>query len=246
MLETFTLAQLLLVAVTALAAQVIGGLAGYGTGLLMPLVLVPLIGAPAVVPVIGLSAIITNATRVATFRGAVDLRKVLLVSLAALPTTALGAWGYSLLSGRGAAILIGLMLMLLVPARRIFARMRLRLGENGLIVSGAVYGLISGGTSGAGVMLISLLMGAGLAGIQVIATDAAISFVLGFAKTGVFLGAGALTPQLCMLALLIGVMATPGTLIAKWLARHFSTRVHDVVLEAAIVIGALVLLVRNL
>ena len=58
MFETFTLAQLALVAVTALAAQVIGGLAGYGTGLLMPLVLVPLIGAQAVVPVIGLSAII--------------------------------------------------------------------------------------------------------------------------------------------------------------------------------------------
>ena len=61
MFEDFTLAQLLLVAVTALAAQIIGGLAGYGTGLLMPLVLVPLIGAQAVVPVVGLSAIITNA-----------------------------------------------------------------------------------------------------------------------------------------------------------------------------------------
>lgn len=245
-METFTLAQLALVAVTALAAQVIGGLAGYGTGLLMPLVLVPLIGAQAVVPVIGLSAIITNATRMVTFREAVDVRKAVLVSLVALPTTAVGAWGYSLLSGRGAAILIGLMLVLLVPARRTFARLRLRLNESALLVSGAAYGLISGGTSGAGVMLLSLLMGAGLSGAQVIATDAAISFILGFAKTGVFLEAGALTPELCILALLIGIMATPGTLIAKWLAQQFSTRVHDVMLEAAVVIGALVLLARNL
>ena len=40
--------QLVLIAVTALGAQIVGGIAGYGTGLLMPLVLVPLIGAEAV------------------------------------------------------------------------------------------------------------------------------------------------------------------------------------------------------
>lgn len=39
--------QLLLVAVMALFASIIGGLAGYGTGALMPLVLVPLVGALA-------------------------------------------------------------------------------------------------------------------------------------------------------------------------------------------------------
>jgi membrane protein YqaA with SNARE-associated domain len=40
-----SLLQLLLVAIVALLASVLGGLAGYGTGALMPLVLVPLIGA---------------------------------------------------------------------------------------------------------------------------------------------------------------------------------------------------------
>ena len=48
--------QLLLVAGVALFAAIIGGLAGYGTGALMPLVLVPLIGAEPVVPIIALSA----------------------------------------------------------------------------------------------------------------------------------------------------------------------------------------------
>lgn len=246
MFEHFTLAQLLLVAITALGAQIVGGLAGYGTGLLMPLVLVPLIGAQAVVPVIGLSAIITNATRVVTFLKGVDLRKVVIISAAATPTTALGAWAYSLLSGRGAAILIGVMLIVLVPLRRLAARWRMRLGEAAMAVGAAVYGLLVGGTSGSGVMLISILMGAGLSGMQVIATDAAISFLLGFVKTGVFAYAGALPPQLWLLAAIIGVMATPGTLIAKWLATKFSASVHDVILETAIIIGALVLLIRNL
>jgi uncharacterized membrane protein YfcA len=58
-----SLLQLLLVAGVALFASVIGGLAGYGTGALMPLVLVPLIGAEPVVPIIAISSIFTNLSR---------------------------------------------------------------------------------------------------------------------------------------------------------------------------------------
>jgi uncharacterized membrane protein YfcA len=246
MFDEFTLAQLTLVAVCALGAQIVGGIAGYGTGLLMPLVLVPLVGAQAVVPIIGVSAIITNATRVATFREGLDLRKAVIISAVALPTTALGAWLYSLLSGRGASILIAVMLIVLVPIRRIATHLQMRLHEPGMALAGVGYGLLLGGTSGSGVLLISILMSAGLSGMQIIATDAAISFVLGFVKTGVFALAGALPPPLWLLALLIGLMATPGTLIAKWLARRFSARFHDTILEAGIIAGGVILLVRNL
>jgi len=46
-----SLAQLALVAIVALFAAVVGGMSGYGTGALMPLVLVPLVGAEPVVPI---------------------------------------------------------------------------------------------------------------------------------------------------------------------------------------------------
>ena len=246
MLADLTLVQLAVIALTAFGAQILGGLAGYGTGLLMPLVLVPILGAPAVVPVIGLSAIITNATRVAAFREALDLRKVVIVSIAALPFTALSAWGYTLLTGKGAPILIGIMLIVLVPARRFFEHLKLTLSERGLAYSSVGYGLIMGGTSGSGVMLLSMLMATGLTGTQVIATDAAISFLLGFIKTGVFAGFGALDLKLVLVALLIGIMATPGTLTAKWMARHFSVRVHTLILEAGIIVGGSVLIWRAL
>jgi len=40
-------------------SAVAGGVAGYGTGALMPLVLVPLVGAAPVVPIIAISAMFT-------------------------------------------------------------------------------------------------------------------------------------------------------------------------------------------
>ncbi len=246
MLADLTLAQLAIVAVTAFAAQILGGLAGYGTGLIMPVVLVPLVGAPAVVPIIALSAIITNATRVAAFRESLDLRKTAIVSIIAFPFVALGAWGYTQLTGKGAAIFIGAMLIVLVPARRFFEHLRLALSERGLAYASAGYGVIMGGTSGSGVMMLSMLMAAGLTGTQVIATDAAISFLLGLAKTGVFAGFGALDGKLVVLALLIGIMATPGTLTAKWMVRRFSARVHTLILEAGILLGGSLIIWRAL
>lgn len=246
MLPDLTVAQLAIVAATAFVAQIIGGMAGYGTGLLMPLVLVPLVGAPAVVPIIAFSAIITNATRVAAFRESLDRRKTAIVSVIALPFVALGAWGYTQLTGKGAAIFIGVMLIVLVPARRFFEHLKLRLSERGLAYASAGYGVIMGGTSGSGVMMLSLLMATGLTGTQVIATDAAISFLLGFAKTGVFASVGALDAKLMLISLLIGIMATPGTLTAKWMVRRFSTRVHALILEAGIIFGGGMLIWRAL
>jgi uncharacterized membrane protein YfcA len=110
--------QLLLVAGVALLASVIGGLAGYGTGALMPLVLMPLIGAEPVVPIIAISSIFTNFSRFVAYIRYADRRRALIVVSAAILTTALGAYGYTWLSGAGAAVVIGSMLILSVPLRR--------------------------------------------------------------------------------------------------------------------------------
>lgn len=237
-------AELSLIAVTALLAQVVGGVAGYGTGLLMPLVLVPILGAEAIVPVISLSAIITNITRVVVFRESLDVGKALLITAFALPTTLVGAWFYTLLSSRGAAIVIGAVLVLIVPLRRVLARHRFKLDTPGAAAAGVVYGLLTGGATGVGVILLSIFMSMGLSGMQVIATDALTSAILGIAKTGVFLWAGALPLKLWLVALLIGAMATPGTMTARWMAKRFSARIHDTLIEATIIVGGILLLWR--
>lgn len=241
-----TVAQIALIGLTALGAQIVGGLAGYGTGLLMPLVLVPLIGAEAIVPVISLSAIVTNATRIAVFRDMVDIRKALLISACAIPTTLAGAYFYTQLSSKGAGLLIGSALIAIVPLRRFLAARAFKLGTRGGAMAGVVYGFLTGGTTGVGVLLISILLAMGLSGLQVIATDALTSVILGVTKTGVFIAAGALPPKLWMVALIIGGMATPGTLVAKWMARRFSAKLHDTLIEATIVIGGGLLVWRAL
>ncbi|WP_374449221.1 TSUP family transporter [Stella sp.] len=240
------LAEYLLVLAVAVAASIIGGLAGYGPGLLLPLVLVPTIGAEATVPVIGASAFLTNASRFWVFREHLDARAFLIVAVAAVPGCVLGAWGYSLLTGPRAGLLIGLFLIVMVPVRRWARRAELRLSERGMAMAGAGYGVLVGSTAGSGILLLSILMAAGLAGPAVIATDCAITLVTSVVKTGVFQAAGSMSPANWAMALMIGAATTPGAFIARWLVRRFSATVHIQILEAAILVGGGVLVAKGL
>src|SRR5439155_21793892 len=204
----------LLIAGAALIAAVVGGIAGYGTGALMPLVLVPVVGAEPVVPILAISALMNNASRSLAFRRSIDLRRAPIVLAAALPTCIIGAYIYTRLTSFGALIVIGTMLALSVPLRRTLFRRNFRIGDRGLATSAFAYGLFAGGTTGAGVILLSLLMAAGLEGVAVIATDALISIAIGLIKISVFGLAGAVTAQAVAIALVMGFVALPGAFLA--------------------------------
>src|SRR5215469_3115994 len=134
--------QLALITTMALVASVVGGVAGYGTGALMPLVLVPIVGAEPIVPIIAISALITNTSRGTAFRKLIDWRRVLIVLVAATPTCVLGAYGYTRLTGTGVMILIGSMLALSVPLRWMLRSRGFRLDDRRLAAAGFAWGVL--------------------------------------------------------------------------------------------------------
>jgi uncharacterized membrane protein YfcA len=233
-----SLVQLALIVGLAAISAVAGGVAGYGTGALMPLVLVPLVGAAPVVPIIAISALFTNAARVFAFRRRLDTRRALIALVAALPTTALGAWLYTLLSSRGAAIVIGTTLIATVPLRRLLKRSGHRLGEKGYAAGAAVWGVVMGGSVGGGIILLSLLMATGLEGAAVIATDSMVSVVVGVIKFGVFALAGVVTPLVLIIGLLIGVIGFFSTFLARRIVERLPVHVHAIILDGVVVLGA--------
>ncbi|MEA2940283.1 MAG: hypothetical protein QOD09_812 [Bradyrhizobium sp.] len=237
-----SLLQLVLVAAVALFAAVVGGLAGYGTGALMPLVLVPLIGAEPVVPIIAISALFTNFGRAAAYLRYVDRRRALIVISAAALTTAIGAYGYTRLTSAGAALVIGTMLILSVPLRRSLRRRDIRIGDAGLGVGAVGYGVVVGGTSGSGVILLSLLMATGLEGAAVIATDAVISLATSVIKISVFGVAGVVTAQVLAFALLIGIVALPGAYLARTFVERMPVHIHTAILDVAVIAGGAVMI----
>jgi len=238
--------QLALVAGVALLASLVGGVSGYGTGALMPLVLVPLVGAEPVVPIIAISALFTNSSRVGAFFNYADWRRAAIVLAAAVPTCVLGAWGYTKLSNAGAALVIGGMLILSVPLRRLLKYHGIKVGDRGLALGSLGYGAVVGGTAGSGVILLSLLMAAGIEGAGVIATDAAISIVIGLVKISVFGMAGVITAQVVAFALLIGIVALPGAFLARAFVERMPVHVHSAILDVVVLLGGVFLVVGAL
>jgi uncharacterized membrane protein YfcA len=238
-----SLAQLLLVAGVALIASVIGGVSGYGSGALMPLVLVPMIGAAPVVPIIAISAMFNNFGRVTAFFKYADWPRVWRAGFLALPTCALGAWGYTFLTGKGAALVIGSMLILSVPLRRLLKHHEVRIGNRGLCVGAVGYGLVVGGTAGSGVIMLSLLMAAGLEGAAVVATDAAVSLIVSTVKISVFVLGGVVTAQVLAFALLTGVIAFPGAWLARLFVERMPVHVHTAILDFIVLLGGVMMIV---
>jgi uncharacterized membrane protein YfcA len=90
---------------------------------------------------------------------------------------------------------------------------------------------------GAGIILLSLLMAAGLEGAAVVATDAVISIGIGLAKVTTFGLAGAVNPTVIAIALLIGGVAFPGAFLAKRLTERLPLHVHTAILDAVVAGG---------
>jgi uncharacterized membrane protein YfcA len=232
--------------VAGTVTSLIGGISGYGTGALMPLVLVPILGPEPVVPIIAIAGMLTNVSRALAFRKAIDWPRVRLVVIAAVPTSILGAFAYTLLSGRGTMLLIGSMLVAMVVLRRLIGQHRLRCGDRGLAVGAIGWGILVGGTTGAGVIMISLLMAVGLTGASVIATDATLSIAIGLARLAAFGFAGVATTKVMAIALLLGVVTFPGAFLAQFLVTRLPLHVHAAILEAVVVMGGLVMIAGSI
>src|SRR3990172_12391692 len=97
LLDTPTLAA---VAALGLGAAVIGGMGGFGTGVILTAALAPLIGVKAVIPVLAVAGVIINAGRFWFYRASLERRSFGLVLAASLPFLVLGTWIYSVLDAR--------------------------------------------------------------------------------------------------------------------------------------------------
>ena len=134
------------------------------------------------------------------------------------------------------------MLILSVPLRRLAKRRDIRIGDTGLAAGAVGYGVVVGGTSGSGVILLSLLMAVGLEGAAVIATDAVVSVATSIIKISVFGLAGVVTAQVLAFAVLIGVVALPGAFLAKAFVERMPVHIHTAILDAAVIAGGLVMI----
>ena len=224
-------------AALGVGAAVVGGIGGFGTGVILTAALAPLIGFKAVVPVLAVAGGIINAGRFWFYRQHFDRRTLGIALASALPFLVLGAWLYSLLDARTVGTILGVFVILSVPLRRALQKRNVKLDARGLAIGEAVFGFASGVASSTGVIQVSLFLSYGLTGPAVLATDALASIAVDTSKALLFQRFDLLSAETALIGIIIGIATIPGSALAAWLTMRLGARLHVLFMEALIFFG---------
>ena len=228
---------LVFVALAAFSTALFHSVAGFAGALLLSVLLAPLIGIRAVVPVVAFAMIISNINRIFLFRDAIDWKAYRAIMVTGLPGIIAGAIVYLYLPVKAIAIVMGCFLLISIPLRRVFKKRNYTVGYRGLSAVGVVYGLISGTVFGGGMILGPFFLGAGIVGQSLVGVVAALGLTLNITKSIVF-GAGSLLDQeLISLGVLVGVCTIPGGMLGKWIVKNTDIEVHTVIVETLMFAG---------
>ncbi|MES2967393.1 MAG: sulfite exporter TauE/SafE family protein [Pseudomonadota bacterium] len=227
-------------------AGMLGGLSGYGAGILVTLFIAPIVGPKALIPMMSVLMLINNGSRVWFYRQHMDRGTILRVSAIAIPMAWLGAELYVKMDSAIIQTVLGAVLIGSVPLRRVMAGKAMTPSPIGVYGIGAAFGFLSSIIVGAGMLIVPMLMGIGFAGPALLATDAAIAVMVNLAKTVIFGTLDALSLNYFVLALIMGICTIPGTACAAWLVRRTSLRLHTLLIEGLILIGGTTMLLGGL
>ena len=121
--------------------------------------------------------------------------------------------------------------------RRLMVRQNVSVGRRTIMAVGVPFGMLSGSTVGAGLILAPFMLAVGLAGEALMGTMAVVALTVNVTKAAVFGGFSVLDPGLAMSGILVGLCTIPGNLTGRWIVRRTAIRVHIVVVETVILGG---------
>ncbi len=231
------LPTLLMIMAACFGAAVLSGMSGFGGGLIITVFITPVIGAKAVVPVLAVAMGITNLSRVWFYRTALDPRMVALLVGPGVIAAVLGSMLYVRLDAAVVQAMLGAVLVGSMVFRRYLAQRRITPNHTTLAAIGGLYGFLSSIIVGAGIILVPMMLGAGLAGAALLATDAAVAVLINIVKIFMFGALDALTLKLLVIALVMGACTVPGTWLASCIVRRTSVRIHTMAMEVLIICG---------
>jgi uncharacterized membrane protein YfcA len=212
-------------------------MSGFGGGLIITVFITPIIGAKAVVPVLAVAMGITNLSRVWFYRTALDWRMVALLVGPGVVAAVLGSMLYVRLDAAVIQTMLGVVLVGSIVFRRFLAQRQITPTRTALAAIGGLYGFLSSIIVGAGIIMIPALMGAGLVGAALLGTDAAVAVLINIVKVFMFGTLDALTLNLFIIALAMGVCTVPGTWVASCIVKRTNVRIHTMVMEVLIICG---------
>jgi uncharacterized membrane protein YfcA len=224
---------------TALGGSVIGGVAGFGAGVVLLPVVAWTVGLRAAVPIMTVTMLIGNVSRLWWSRGEVDRAVVVRFLAGSVPATAIGAMLYAGTPAPALSLVIGLFLLASVPVRRLLASPIVRVRLRHFPVIGAVFGFLSSLVVTTGPIVTPFFLAYGLRRGTYIATEAVCAFVMHGVRALVLARYALLTWETVAIGCALGTAMFAGSWLGRRLLDRMSDRLFLRVIEVLLVVMGL-------
>lgn len=225
--------------VTALAGSVIGGVAGFGAGVVLLPVVAWTVGLRAAIPIMTITMLVGNLSRLWWSRGEIDRAVALRFLAGAVPATAIGAIFYAGTPSAALSLVIGVFLLASVPIRRLLASPLVQVRLRHFPAIGAVFGFLSSLVVTTGPIVTPFFLAYGLRRGAFIATEAVCAFVMHGVRGVVLARYALLTWETIAIGCALGGTMFAGSWLGRRLLDRMSDRVFLRLIEALLIVMGL-------
>jgi uncharacterized membrane protein YfcA len=204
-----------IVLAVGLLAGTVGGIVGFGTSIMLLPPLVIFFGPHEAVPIMAVTALMANLSRVLAWWREVDWKACGAYALTAVPFSALGATTLVHMNARSIELALGVAFILMIPARHWLARRGIRTRLRHLAAVGAVIGFLTGIVVSTGPINTPFFLAHGLVKGAFLSTEAAASLTMYVTKAIVFNQFGYLPWTILSKGIIVGTAVMAGAWIAK-------------------------------
>ena len=229
-----------------LAAGTVGGIVGFGTSIILLPALVIVFGPREAVPIMAITAILANLSRVGVWWREVDWKVCAAYSCTAIPCAGLGATTLLNLSTRMVEIAMGVFFLLMIPGRRWLQSVGFRMKLWHLVPVGAVIGFLTGLVVSTGPINTPFFLAYGLVKVGFLATEAMSSLGMYISKSAVFQGFGALPWETALKGLIVGSSVMVGSWLSKRVVLRMDAAHFKLVMDAMMLAAGATMLVSAL
>ena len=229
-----------------LIAGALSGVIGTGSTIMLLPILVYQYGPKQAVPIMAISALMSNIGKVAAWWRSVDWRAFFAYSITGVPAAALGARTLLILPSHIIDIALGIFFLAMLPGRRLFARRSFTITLGQLAFLGALIGFLTGIVLSTGPLSVPAFTSYGLTLGPFLSTEAASSLVLMVGKIATFREMGALPPPAILQGVIVGSSVMAGTFVGKAIVERMSARTFNAALDGLLLCSGIALLFHAL
>lgn len=223
----------------ALLGSVVGGVAGFGAGVILLPLIAWTLGIRAAAPVLTITMLLGNLSRIWWSRREVDRRVAVRFLIGAVPATAAGAIFYAAASSDWLRWIMGGFLIAAVPLRRLLLGGRVAMRLQHFPVVGAAIGALSAVVVSTGPVATPFFLAYGLRRGAYIATEAACAFGMHVTRSLAFARSALLTWETLVVGAVLGGTMFVGSWVARRLLDRMSERIFLALMEALLVLMGL-------